>query len=391
MLSIKRARIAVAFSLIALYLLWNLGGLDCKNQDYLRSTSSQAQISPTELPCRSLPGANETLVVLRTGSTELVNRFDVHLSTSLRCFPNYLIFSDFEEDFRGEHIFDALADVDAEFLDKNPDFELHRRLRKHGRASLDPAELADSAPDRFAIKTGKVENPGWKLDKWKFLPMVNKTLHERPDMKWYVFMEADSFILWSTLQQYLATLDPTKPIYAGKQMLIANDMFAHGGSAFIVSQPALRIVVDYYSAHKAEIEKFTDGHWAGDCVLGKTFTDAGVPFTNAWPAFQVDYPGLVQYTRADARPNNEKLRLWCGTPVSYHHMSAAMVEEMWEFEQDWISRNDPVSELRSQYRRRPLIQKIIGHRDATAQRHFHDDHNASDDVAACRMGQLERR
>jgi hypothetical protein len=125
-------------------------------------------------------------------------------------------------------------------------------------------------------------------------------------------------------------------------------------SAFIVFQPALRIVVDYYSAHKAEIEKFTDGHWAGDCVLGKTFTDAGVPFTNAWPAFQVDYPGLVQYTRANFRPNADKLRLWCGTPVSYHHMSAAMVEEMWNFEQDWISHNDPVSLTHCQHRRRSL-------------------------------------
>lgn len=126
-------------------------------------------------------------------------------------------------------------------------------------------------------------------------------------------------------------------------MLISGDVFAHGGSAFIVSQPAMRTVIDYYTAHKAEIENFTNGHGAGDCVLGKTFTDSGVPFANAWPAFQVDYPGLVQYSRADARPNGEQLRLWCGTPVSYRDMSAAMVEEMWDFEQDWIATKDAVS------------------------------------------------
>lgn len=237
------------------------------------------------LACRNLPGAEETLVVLRTGSTELVNRLTIHLSTSLRCFSNHLIFSDFEEDFHGEHILDALADVSPVILSNNPDFELHRRLRQHGRDSLDSSELADSAPDRYAVKTGKAENPGWKLDKWKFLPMVNRTLHERPDMKWYVFMEADSFLLWSTLQQYLATLDHTKAIYVGKQMLISNDIFAHGGSAFIVSQPALRAVVNHYSIHKTEIEKFTDGHWAGDCVLGKTFKDADIPLTKCLASF----------------------------------------------------------------------------------------------------------
>lgn len=350
MSSVKRARNALLFSFGSLLLLWNVVGLGETSVDYSQLSFEEAAplIEPpsSELPCRSLPGANETLVILRTGSTELVNRLTVHLSTSLRCFPNYLIFSDLEEQFQGEHILDALADVSQDILDNSPDFELYRRLHKNGRDSLNPSELAGS-PDRYSIKTGKAENPGWKLDKWKFLPMVNETLVEHPNMTWYVFMEADSFILWSTLLQYLGTVDSTKAIYAGKQMLISGDVFAHGGSAFVVSQPAMRTVVDYYTAHKAEIEKLTNGHWAGDCVLGKTFTDSGVPFTNAWPAFQVDYPGLVQYTRADARPNGEQLRLWCGTPVSYHHMSAAMVEEMWDFEQDGNAENDAVSAERS--------------------------------------------
>lgn len=108
-------------------------------------------------------------------------------------------------------------------------------------------------------------------------------VHEHPDMKWYVFIEADTFVLWSMLQQYLSTLDPNKLIYAGSQMFIAGVLFAHGGSGFVVSQPAMRKVVNHYAAHKFEIETFTDGHghWAGDCVLGKDFIDSGVPFTKA--------------------------------------------------------------------------------------------------------------
>ena len=90
-------------------------------------------------------------------------------------------------------------------------------------------------------------------------------------------------------------------------------------------------------------EEITENHWAGDCVLGKTFADAGVPLTYAWPSFQSDYPGLVEYTRSDARPDGAKLRVWCTTPVSYHHMSGAQVEEMWNYEQNWMARQqDPV-------------------------------------------------
>jgi hypothetical protein len=271
MLSNKRVRVRAAFAiiLVALYLLWSIADLGHPSTIHIGRTSDDpAPQTQTELQCKSLPGADNVLVVFRTGSTELDDRLAIHLSTSIQCFPNYLIFSDLEEKYGEEQvqILDALSDVSSDIVENNADFELYRRLRKDGRSSLDPSELAGS-PDRFAIMSGKTDNPGWKLDKWKFLPMMNQTLHERPDMEWYVFVEADSFILWSMLQQYLALLDPTKPIYAGSQMFIGGVLFAHGGSGFVVSRPALKMVVDHYAAHKKEIEEFTDGHWAGDVSI----------------------------------------------------------------------------------------------------------------------------
>ncbi|KAK4548706.1 hypothetical protein LTR86_011339, partial [Recurvomyces mirabilis] len=165
-----------------------------------------------------------------------------------------------DEDYLGEHVSDALADVDQIYQESSPDFDLWRRLQSGGRSTLATSELAGD-PDQFSSMTGKTDNPGWKLDKWKFLPMVNRTLHERPSMKWYVFIEADTFLLWSQLLQYLSVLDSTQPIYAGSQLFAHGDIFAHGGSGFIVSLPALQKIVPYYSANKATIEEFTDGHW----------------------------------------------------------------------------------------------------------------------------------
>ncbi|KAI6828681.1 glycosyltransferase family 31 protein [Hortaea werneckii] len=346
MISNKQSQLRVAFA-IALsvsYILWAIYSIDCRTESDNLGQPHEAA-APKHLPCRGLPGSDETLTVLRTGATELDDRLAVHLSTSLRCSPNYLIFSDLEEDYSGEHIIDALADVSPTYQQNSTDFELWRRLRAGGRSALDPSELAGS-PDRFANMGGKADNPGWKLDKWKFLPMINRTLHERPDFKWYVFIEADSFLLWSQLQQYLATLEPTDLIYAGSQMFISGVLFAHGGSGFIVSQSAMQKVVDHYSAHKAEIEEFTDGHWAGDCVLGKAFTDAGVPFTNAWPAIQGDYPGLVPYARADGRSVlDESLREWCYPTISYHHMSPGMTQQLWSFEQQWMMEHNATIDM----------------------------------------------
>jgi len=336
-----RARSALAFTLGVMYLLWHVVGLGRIKTDHTLQISDQYRPTPS---CHNLPGADATLIVIWTGSTQLANG-QAHLPPSLRCF-DHLIFSDFEETYHGEHVFDAFEDVSIDILENNPDFEFHRRLRTGGKASSNPPKLAGS-PDKYTSKTSKTPTPSWKLNKWKFLPMANKTLHERPAMKWYVFAEADSPILGSKLQQYLATLDATQPIYAGRPMQIANDPFAHAGSGFVVSQPALRRVVEHYAAHKTEIEALTERHyWASDALLGRTFADSGVPLTHAWPAFQGGSDlGSVEGSRTEvdgAYGETRRLRVWCTTSVSYHQLSAAQVEEMWDCERDWAVRHSPV-------------------------------------------------
>lgn len=165
-------------------------------------------------------------MVIKTGSTELSDRLPIHLSTTLRCYPKKsMIFSDYEEDYQGEHIYDALESVDLEVLASHADFALDRHLVQNGTGALAPSEL--SGPDTEcteATQSGKTDNPGWKLDKWKFLPIVNRTFYEHPDLKWHVFVEADSFILWASLRQYLAVLHYTKPDYTGSQNFVGNDV-----------------------------------------------------------------------------------------------------------------------------------------------------------------------
>ncbi|KAM0715296.1 hypothetical protein Q7P37_008794 [Cladosporium fusiforme] len=321
----------VLFICIAFFIYWHT---------YLAIQSSQVtpELSgdPPDLPCQNLQGADETLVILRTGSTELDDRFSIHLSTSLRCFPQYLIFSDLEEWYHGEHILDALSSVSDDIKAKHDDFDIYRRIQRHGRSKLKPSELSGS-PEAFERMSGNSQNPGWKLDKWKFMPMINRTMHEYPDMKWYVFIEADTFLLWSMLLQYLSLLDHTQPHYIGAGTCLGEHLFAHGGSGFVVSQPAMRLATQYYSTHKAEVEALTDQEWAGDYVLGRSFNAAGVPSTDAWPHFQGDYPGLVAYAGPDGRyPPAAALREWCMPTISYHHMSSDMVKDLWDFEQRWI-------------------------------------------------------
>lgn len=277
--------------------------------------------------CPPMPGIDDVLVVLKTGVTEALEKVPVHLRTTFRCIPHYVIFSDFAEKIGGVQVHDVLRSVDDEVKQNVPDFNLYNRLQLYGRTGLLPSDNTQEENGAF----GMPNNPGWKLDKWKFLPMIDESLQRKPDAKWFVFMEADTHIEWPNLMAWLARLDPDQPLYLGTETQIADVLFAHGGSGFIISNPAVRLVSEYRRSRVAELDEYTDGHWAGDCVLGKVLADAGVPLTFSWPLLQNSRLGEVEpLTNAFYR------QPWCYPIVGFHHLTPLDVEQMWRFDQDWF-------------------------------------------------------
>lgn len=290
------------------------------------------------LRCRDLPGADDTVVIMKTGSTELKDKLTIHLSTTMRCYPNFLIFSDYDEVYQNHTIIDALATVSSNIRENHPDFRLYQRLQQDGgRVALDESELSGPGAQSHDIGAGKPQNPGWKLDKWKFLPMMERTYREFPEKKWYVFVESDTYIMWQTLLVYLSELDWTGNYYIGSQTEIDNGLFAHGGSAYLISHPSMNNLVSQYTSDQSAWEAFTDEHWAGDFVLGQALLKADTPLVWAWPIFQGDNPGEVAYNKSAYDH-----RLWCNPTVSYHHVSPSVVESLWNFEMEWITEHHDV-------------------------------------------------
>lgn len=287
----------------------------------------QTQISR----CRTLPGAEDVLVVMRTGSTEIKDKLPIHFNTTFKCYPDTLLFSDYAETFEGYEIHDALARIPEHIKQTNEDFELYRRLREHGRGILNDSELSGpESPDSGQI--GKLENKGWKLDKWKFLPMMADVLEMRPDKKFYVFVEPDTYLMWSNLLQWLRTVNPDEDRYFGSETMIGEDLFGHGGSAFLMTNSALRKGVESYTSRTDHWNEVTNWHWAGDCMVGKALSEVGVPLTFTWPMFQGGNPAHLTWNEAKG-PN----KLWCSPVFTYHHLTSREVEGLWKFEQRWIS------------------------------------------------------
>lgn len=328
-------------------------------EQQILSEFDEAPVSKPLLPCQKLPGGEDVVVVMRTGATEIRDKLPVHLKTTLQCYNDYVLMSDYAEEFEGEKVHDLLAGVDDRVKDTHPDFELYRRLRENGRDTLDGSELSGAvSQDSGAI--GKIDNQGWRLDKWKFLPMALRTMELRPEKKWYVFVEPDTYLVWSNLLDWLKKLDPEEPAYYGSEVQIGEDVFAHGGSAFVVSNPGLKRVADMYQQEPDPWHDLTSIHWAGDCILGKALLETGTPLTWSWPMFQGGNPQTMDYKedKGDAR------RLWCAPAISYHHLSPSEIQDMFNFEQQW---------LRQTVNGRQRTSKPVSHRQRERLRLHHQD------------------
>lgn len=271
-----------------------------------------------KLPCAQLPGGDDVFVAMKTSATEVHQKLPTHLETTFRCIPHYAIFSDVDEVVQGEHVYDVLDEVNITLRTSHPDFSLYREMQDYKSKGKDMGELADS-DERQALK----------LDKWKFLPLMEKALKAKPDAKFYFFMEADTYVVWSNLLRWLQTFDPAKPLYVGGQNWMLDQQFASSGSGIILSRNTLEQVVAQRRTNIEVFDQVTAADYAGDVVLARAMQTVAVPLTGAFPIIQGENPYTLDYTKNH----------WCHPVVSYHHMTPEWTKAMWEFEQSWMSQS----------------------------------------------------
>lgn len=307
--------------------------------------SSSPPPSQSEFPCRRIPGADDVLVILKTGAMESHKKLPIHFKTTLRCIPHWRVFSDLEEDIEGYRVHDVLDEIDDGVKKSAEEFRLYDMIQQwHTRGRI------PSAVDEVLYKQA------WNLDKWKFLPMVKKALETRPNSKWYFFMEADTSLIWSNLLLYLSRLNPEEPHYIGElsicplcrcphsesgqlmirqgaQSWIGNTELAYAGSGFIISNKALRMVVEEYTSNVPQYNELTRNEWAGDIVLAKAMKNQGIYPTRSFPILQRETPFTLDYTE----------RHWCFPVVSYYHMTPDWIQAMWDYEQQWLAKKQAVS------------------------------------------------
>ena len=273
---------------------------------------------------------HDIVLVMKTGATEALEKLPIHFNTTFASWPKVLVYSDYTEDIQGFTIHDALADITPSIRLSHPDFDLWRRLNTYGRSTLRHSELSSSQVKDEESAYGKTDNAGWRLARFMNLPMVVRALADSPNANWYVFIDADTYLSYSNVQKWTAELDHTKPIYLGSETVLYGGIFAHGGSGYILSRSAARRVAQLYTENQREWDELASQPQGGDYTLAMALERIEIPLILSRPLLQGTEPYSLHFAQ-DVRGR----RLWCYPAVSYHHVPADTIQELWNVEQRW--------------------------------------------------------
>jgi hypothetical protein len=216
-----------------------------------------------------------------------------------------------EEEFEGHHIHDVLSGVSARMKDSAPEFKFYRDLHDN-QASL----------NTFMRENAHYQQDAWHLDKWKFLPLEGRALLVKPDARWFMFMEADTFLVWSNLLKWVAQLDWARPCFLGLTVTMEGQLFAYGGAGWLLSRPSIQRLTQHMASQNDNYEGFTNKTSYGDLILGHVLEQAGIRLTGAWPLIQRETPSTMEYTKD----------LWCYPVITFHHVDALDIGSIWDLE-----------------------------------------------------------
>lgn len=285
------------------------------------STSSHSLHQPKGLT------TDDVILMFKTGATVLWKRVPIHMATTFSPnridSNNIIIYSDYHETIGQWDIIDVLSNS-SDKVRTSETFQPYLQQQDY-EARQNYAEMSN-VPGDAAGPAG-----GWKLDKYKFLPIIEHAGRNKPNAKWYIFMEDDSYIFLPNLLRHLEKFDHKDPWYLGSLAWIHGDYFAHGGSGFALSRGAWEKSFGKDPKIVEKFEKFTEEHGCGDHILGHVLHEYGVQFGETTDDNRFRYGfNPESHWSTWYEPAN-----WCKPVYSWHHTHSKDVARFYNLEQSW--------------------------------------------------------
>ncbi|KAG9251038.1 uncharacterized protein F5Z01DRAFT_628351 [Emericellopsis atlantica] len=268
--------------------------------------------------------------VLKMGHGEDKAKIEAQLDSVSACFDKdeLLIFSDLEETIHVHEVIDVLADLpEIYYADDNPDLMNYVWLKEM---------KANGTLDKDKEAMGKIN--GWILDKYKFLPMVERAVMMKPDRDFYFFFETDTYVFWDNAFRFLQTFDPEVPLYMGSPSpgRVVEDkriktFFANGGPGFVLSRGSIKALLHRETDAAGQyiepplLEKWLPdlrGECCGDSIMGWSLWDIGIPLHGYWPHFNPHPAHGIPFSDL----------YWCQPPITLHKTKPDDMRDLWKWE-----------------------------------------------------------
>ncbi|KAF1918546.1 hypothetical protein BDU57DRAFT_446211 [Ampelomyces quisqualis] len=271
--------------------------------------------------CQNFPThlLDEVQVVLKVSSSE-TSATKAHLGSVTSCITNLIIVGDREERLGDRRVLDILAELPKSYEVNNLDFQAY----------------LDQKRAHVEGETVKESQRSFKLDRFKYLPMVDKAYTTNPKAKWFVFLESDVYFFWDTLFRLLSQLESSEPHYLGEPHKGSDGRyFAYGGAGFVLSQGLMKKLIPPSPKMSAAVQvprenrlshRFED--WIkeeqrGDAVLSYAIQNAtGIKLAAMHPTFS-------SYQLKDVKTTRER---WCYPLLSLHQLKPEQMENLWKWE-----------------------------------------------------------
>lgn len=148
-----------------------------------------------------------------------------------------------------------------------------------------------------------------------------------PGLKWYIYIEDDTYIFMDNVLRYLSALETDdEPSYYGAFSGEGNQTFAQGGSGLVFSKSLMQNIFSGPSVPTLEqYGNETSQACCGDTMLGKVLRDYGVYVnrgTYGTGSFRPEPPWKTGFDDL----------IWCTPVFTFHHLHQRDMMQLSEIE-----------------------------------------------------------
>lgn len=180
---------------------------------------------------------------------------------------------------------------------------------------------------------GHDEGPpgGWRLDKYKFLLLIEHTGTNWPTAKWYLYTEDDTYMFPPNVLLYLSTHNHGESHWLGGLGEKLGTTFAHSGSVFALSRGARKQSFGRGGDLVKKYQNFVDDACCGDSALDKVLNDFGVKSgdNSGDEKWSWGFNGLAHWKIEFSQEN------WCKPVLTWHYAYNRDIAKYHSLEKPW--------------------------------------------------------